>query len=54
MALGFVALFAEAFADAFVSGVDNGVIRAPFANGDAVAALRFSGASGIDEAADEP
>ena len=48
--------FAEAFVDVFVSGVGNGVMRALFANGDcdAVAALWFSDASGVDEAADEP
>ncbi|WP_321933525.1 hypothetical protein [Paraburkholderia sp. J8-2] len=62
MALGlaeaFVDAFADVFAAVFASGVGNGVIRALLANGDgegdAVAALWLSDASGVDEAADEP
>ncbi|HKT92486.1 MAG TPA: hypothetical protein VJS18_09960 [Paraburkholderia sp.] len=60
IALGFaealIDVLIEPFVDVFVSGVGNGVMRALFANGDcdAVAALWFSDASGVDEAADEP
>ncbi len=54
MALGLAEAFVDAFADVFASGVGNGVIRALLANGDAVAALWLSDASGVDEAADEP